>query len=129
MNQSPLIFLVEDDPQLQDMYKRKLEHEQYSILIAGTGQEALELIKEHTPSIILLDVMLPDGMNGFDILERIKQMPDKKDIPVILFTNLSTEEHVAKDMGADAYLVKADTSLDEVVTTIQKLIQEKTKDK
>lgn len=116
------LLLVEDDPELQTMYKRKFTHEQLSFTIAGTGKDALQAINDHKPHLILLDVMLPGGMNGFDVLQSIKQNPETASIPVIMMTNLSSEEEQAKQMGVTEYLVKADTSLDELVNKIKQHI-------
>lgn len=123
MTDQPLhILLVEDDPQLQAMYKRKFEHEQFSVSVAGTGKDALQALQDKKPNLILLDVMLPDEMNGFDILEHVKQNSETAHIPVVMFTNLSAEEEVAKQAGAAAYLVKAETSLEEVITVIKRIL-------
>jgi CheY-like chemotaxis protein len=116
------ILLVEDDPELQTMYKRKLTYEQFSFTIAGTGKEALQALKDKKPHLLLLDVMLPGGMNGFDILQEIKQNPDTATIPVIMMTNLSSEEEQALQMGVQEYLVKSDTPLDDLMTKIKKYL-------
>jgi diguanylate cyclase len=113
------ILLVEDDPELQAMYKRKLTYEHYSFTIAGTGKEALQALRDKKPNLILLDVMLPGGMNGFDILQEVKQNPDTATIPVIMMTNLTSEEEQALKMGVSEYLVKADTTLDELMEKIK----------
>jgi len=61
-------------------------------------------------------------MNGFDVLEDMKRNPNSQAIPVIMLTNLDSEEKVAKEVGADEYLVKADHSIDEIVERIQKRV-------
>lgn len=119
MNDFPKILIVEDDQQLRDMYIRKLTFEKFHPVGAVNGEEGLRLARSEHPDLILLDVMLPGNMNGFDVLEVLKRDPDLKDIPVIMSTNLNTEEIVAKNIGASDYLVKANTSLDDVIKKIR----------
>ena len=113
------ILLIEDDQELSVMYKRKLEYEHFSVSLAKTGKEALQALIDHKPALILLDIMLPGGMNGFDILQTVKQNPETASIPIIMMTNLSSEEEQAKQLGVNEYLVKADTSLDKLVERIK----------
>ena len=63
----------------------------------------------------MLDIMLPGGMNGFDVLEKLKADPLTEKIPVVVLTNLDSEEKVAKTIGACDYIVKSDTTKDELV--------------
>lgn len=114
------ILVIEDDPQLQIMYKRKLTFEKFTALVATTGEEGLKIATEQHPDLILLDVMLPGQMNGFDVLEVLKRDEQLKKIPVIMSTNLNSEETVAKTIGVVDYLIKANTSLDEVIEKIKK---------
>jgi adenylate cyclase len=117
------ILIVEDDHALQSIYSQKLTSEGFAVRQAFTGNQGLTLSKEKTPDLILLDVMLPAGMNGFDLLERIKVDPVLAAVPVIVFTNLDSEQSVAKTMGAVDYLVKANTSIDELVSKVKMYIK------
>ena len=116
------ILIVEDDADFQDIYKQRLTDEGYQVQHAYVGKQALEMLKGSKPDLILLDIMLPGGMNGFDILEQVKANNDLKAIPVIVLTNLDGEAKTAKEIGAVDYIVKANTSLDEVVAKIKKKI-------
>ena len=87
-----------------------------------TAKEALRNIKTVSPNVILLDIMLPGGMNGFDLLEELKRDSVLKKIPVVVLTNLDSENDVAKKIGADEYMVKSDTTIDKVVTLVQKYL-------
>src|SRR3989338_8089056 len=109
------ILIVEDDSQLQVIYQKKLSREGHEVFLATTGQEALLIATSKKPDIILLDVMLPGGLNGFDILEQIKRDATLKTIPVLILTNLDTEQGTALSIGASDYIIKANTSLDEMV--------------
>src|SRR3989338_3538261 len=110
------ILIVEDDKSTQDLYKMKLEAAGYTVDIAADGQAALTKATQGKPDLIVLDLMLPGGMNGFDVLNRIRQTPELKDIKVVVLTNLSSEAETAKDMGVYDYLVKANTSIDDVLS-------------
>jgi DNA-binding response OmpR family regulator len=118
-NKPKRILIVEDDMSLQQILAEKLGNLGFEPVTAGTGQQALNKIKVSVPDLILLDIMLPGGMNGFDVLERIKANPVLKNIPVIVLTNLDTEQKTALDIGAIDYIVKANISLDEVVLKIK----------
>lgn len=125
MNIPPKILIVEDDRQLRDMYIRKLTFEKFNPIGAEDGTVGLQLAKSEHPDLILLDVMLPGNVNGFDLLEQIKRDSDLMNIPVIMSTNLNTEEIIARNIGAVDYLVKANTSLDDVVAKIKQHLEKK----
>lgn len=116
------ILIVEDDSQLQLIYQKKLTREGHEVFLAETGQEALIFAKEKYPNIILLDVMLPGGQNGFDVLEQIKRDPSISQTPILILTNLDTEQSTAMSIGASDYIIKANTSLDEMVAKVNKYL-------
>ncbi len=113
------ILIVEDDTALQKILTEKLTGVGIGVMTASTGQEALTKIKVDQPDLILLDIMLPGGMNGFDVLEQLKANETYKSIPVIVLTNLDTEQKTALDIGAIDYIVKPNISIDEVVLKIK----------
>lgn len=117
------ILIVEDDQNLRQILVERLGGMGFSVDEAENGQQALNKIKAVQPNLVLLDIMLPGGMNGFDVLEQIKANPALKDIPVIVLTNLDTEQKTALDIGAIDYIVKANISLDEVVLKINNNLQ------
>lgn len=117
------ILIVEDDSQLQDIYNRKLTREGNEVILATTGEEGLLKVKQNIPDIILLDVMLPGGQNGFDVLEQIKRDPNLSKIPILILTNLDTEQETAMSIGANDYIIKANTSLDEMVAKVNKYLK------
>lgn len=90
---------------------------------AVTGREGLTMVKTENPDLILLDVMLPGGMNGFDVLEDLKRTEATKNIPVIILTNLDSETNVAKSIGAKDYLVKANTTKDDLVKIVMDCLE------
>jgi DNA-binding response OmpR family regulator len=113
------ILIVEDDLSLLNILREKLEEMGLKVTTAETGQQALNKIKDTPPNLILLDIMLPGGMNGFDVLEQVKANPILKEIPIIVLTNLDTEQKTALDIGAIDYIVKANISLDEIVLKVK----------
>jgi DNA-binding response OmpR family regulator len=113
------ILIVEDDNHLQMIYKTKLESDGYEIIQATTGQQGITLAKDKHPDLILLDIMLPEGMNGFDVMGQLQIDANTKDIPIIVFTNLDSEKQTAISMGAVDYVVKANTSIDELTIKVK----------
>ena len=112
------ILIIEDDTSLSEAYKEMFKPEEFSVSIAATGQEGLNRIKQETTDIIILDIMLPGGMNVFDVLEQIKRNPATQNLPVLVLTNLDSEDKVAKTIGVCDYAVKANTTKDEVVKLV-----------
>ncbi len=119
------ILIVEDDIQLQDIYKRKLTKEGYNVIVAGNAQDGLQAAKTGNPALILLDLMLPGGQNGFDILEQIKRDQNLAKVPVIILTNLDGEQQSAMAIGAADYIIKANTSLDQMMAKVKSFTQNK----
>src|SRR3990170_8069913 len=104
----PTVLIVEDDPVLLKMYTEKFGYEGFKVLNAKDGEEALKVSLEEKVDIILLDIMLP-RMSGTDYLEKFRQNPKGKSVPVIALTNLAEEEERqrALRLGVKEYLVKA----------------------
>lgn len=113
------IMLVEDDAILVEMYQAKFELEGHDIVVAGNGQECLDLLNDYEPDLILLDILMPK-LNGFHVLKEIKKHPGLRAIPVILLTNLGEAEvdmntELARALGVTDYLIKSHHTPDEVV--------------
>jgi CheY-like chemotaxis protein/two-component sensor histidine kinase len=100
----PKILVVEDDRDLAILLRRQLESDGYQVLLAGTGEDALWLAREAKPQLITLDIMLPD-IDGFAVLERLKQNPLTLGIPVVIVSVL-TETEKGYALGAVDYVVK-----------------------
>lgn len=115
------VLIVEDDPILLRMYSEKFNFEGFKVLTAKDGQEALDVALKSAIDIVLLDIMLP-RMSGTDFLDRLRQGPKGKDIPVVVLTNLAeeSEKQRAIKLGVKEYLVKAMQTPDEVVEKIKK---------
>ena len=116
------ILLVEDDLDIQRVYSEKLKVEGYEVHLAVDVPHGLQQIEEVKPDIVLLDIMLPGKMNGFEMLQYIKTDDRYKQIPVIVMTNLDTEREEALKVGAADYLIKANTELSVLTEKIKHLI-------
>ena len=116
------ILLIEDNKQLVKLYKGKLEDEGYEVYVATTGDGGLNLVRKEKPNLIILDIMLPGGKNGFDVLERLKADNELKKIPIFVLTNIESEEKVAREIGAADYAVKAHLDPKDVLERIRKVL-------
>lgn len=110
---------MEDDLDLLKLYAEKLTASKFEVVQAWSGKQALMELSDKKPDLILLDIMLPGGLNGFDVLEKIKVNDELKKIPVFIMTNLDNQEEVAKKVGAEGYFVKVNTNLEEMVKRIK----------
>lgn len=117
------IMWVEDDPFLSDVIAKKLGGEECAMLHASSGEQALVMLETAKPDLLLLDIVLP-GMDGYEVLERIKQSEKTKNIPVIMLSNLGQRSDVekAKQLGAIRFFIKAMSSLDEVIEEIKTVL-------
>lgn len=118
------VLIIEDDSQIQKLYKAALEEELFEVTICGSGVEALQVAKNDPVDIVLLDIMLGGGMNGFDVLEQLKRNQKTTSIPVIVLTNIDSEKKTALAIGANDYIVKTETSLAQVVQKIKSLVSD-----
>lgn len=116
------VLVVEEDTSLSKIYQEKLEHIGCKVAIATTGSEALNFCRSQNPDLILLDVMLPGGMNGFDVLEQLKKNANYTAIPVLVLTNLDSEAKTAFEIGAVDYLVKANTKIEDIIMKVKSLL-------
>ncbi len=120
------ILFIEDESALQKTFGDLLRQEGYEMISALDGEIGLRLAKLKKPDLILLDLILPK-MHGFEVLKKLKEDKETKDIPIIILTNLEGIGDVEKaiNLGATTYLVKAHYSLEEVVEKIKKALGEK----
>jgi len=119
------ILFIEDESALQKTFGEILSKEGYEMISALDGETGLKLVKTKKPDLILLDLVLP-RLNGFEVLKKLKENRETKDIPVIVLTNLERIEDVDKaiELGATTYLVKVQYTLEEVVEKIKKALGE-----
>jgi DNA-binding response OmpR family regulator len=104
MTMSPTVLVVDDEPTIREVVVSYLEREGYDTLEAGDGREAQQLLQNHTPHLVVLDLMLP-GMDGLELCRWIRS---NSDLPVIMLTARGEEADriVGLELGADDYVTK-----------------------
>ncbi len=101
------ILLIEDNVEILDNLKEYLELAGYRIISATNGEEGLEIALQHIPDLIVCDVLMP-GIDGYEVLRRLKQKPASANIPFIFSSSLSekVDKFQAIALGANDYFVK-----------------------
>jgi len=114
------IVAADDDPQLLRLVTRNLEFEEYEVLPASDGQQALEQVEAHSPDLVLLDVMMP-RMDGFTVCQRIREFST---VPIIIVTARGQDQDKVRglDLGADDYLTKP-FSVDELLARVRAVLR------
>ena len=99
------ILVVDDEPDFVGMITMRLEANDYDVVTASTGEEALHKIEQEKPDAVLLDILMP-GIDGLETLRRIRKVNDK--LPVYIITAFSSEERfrLANKFGASGFIVK-----------------------
>lgn len=123
MTEQKTVLLVEDDPDQILMYDTEFTAHGLNVITAKNGEEGIETAKAKHPDIILVDELM-EGMNGTEALKVLKQEPETKDIPVIIFSNLEKSEMAvkAKEMGAADYVIKSKVVPREMVDKIKAIL-------
>lgn len=106
MTSKGVILLVEDETNLRELVKARLEQNGYQVLTAADGYEALARVRENSPDLLILDLMIPK-MDGYTVC-RMLRFSRSEPLPIIMFTARSSPDDVRRgiDAGADAYIVK-----------------------
>ncbi len=121
------IFVVDDEEDTVELAKMVLEYEGYRVFSASNGEEAITFLEDENnekPDLVLLDVLMPKK-NGLDVCRWIKQHPELKRIPVLLFTaKVGKKDRIAgEEAGADAYINKP-FSADDLLSLIKTHLEE-----
>ncbi|OAN53726.1 DNA-binding response regulator [Paramagnetospirillum marisnigri] len=119
----PLILIVEDEASLVTMLRYNLEKEGYRVCEAGDGEEALTVLAERKPDLVLLDWMLP-SLSGIEVCRQLRRKPATRELPVIMLTARGEEGDKIRGLntGADDYLTKP-FSLPELMARIRALLR------
>ncbi len=117
------ILVIEDDKFLRELLVRKLSTEGFAVENAIEAEAAFRILAERKPDIILCDLILP-GVDGFEIVRRIKAEPKTADIPIVILSNLGQKEDLDRAMalGAVDFMVKANFTLDEIVAKVRSIL-------
>jgi two-component system alkaline phosphatase synthesis response regulator PhoP len=118
------ILIVEDDKFLRELISQKLLQEGYDISEAVDGEKGAEAVKKEKPDLVLLDLILP-GIDGFEVLARIKADSLTSEIPVIILSNLGQKDDIEKGLknGAADYLIKAHFTPAEIVEKVKGVLK------
>ncbi len=122
MDTGAKVLVVDDEPNVLRSLAQYLTIEDFTVETASNGLEALEKVDSFLPELILLDVMMP-GMDGFEVLDKLKADPVHANTPIIMLTAKDQSADVLKgyQSGATSYLVKP-FNLDELVETINQVL-------
>lgn len=118
------VLIVEDDNFLQSLEAKKMTKEGYEVLTANNGEEALALFAKNVHvDMVLLDLMLP-GIDGFGVLEKMREETKTAKTPVIVFSNLSEEKDIKKanELGISEFMVKSNFTLDQLAERVKSLV-------
>ena len=118
------ILIVDDEPNVVVPIQFLMEQQGYRAMIAERGEDALDLIYQYKPDLVLLDIMLP-GIDGYEVCEIIRLNPNYQDVKIIFLTAKGREVEIAKGLalGADAYITKPYSNA-ELVAKVKELLEE-----
>ncbi len=120
------ILLVEDEPMLGNLLKQRLVKENYEVVQARDGAEAIRFLKTDNVDLVLLDIILPK-MSGFEVMEAINSDPSIHSAPIVIVSNLGQEGDVERgqQLGAVGYFIKAQLSIEELISKIKEFFVSK----
>jgi CheY-like chemotaxis protein len=120
--QSGTILIIDDDPSVRKVAQFRLEREGYRVLVAPNGADGLQLAKAERPGAILLDILMP-GMDGREVLRRLKADADTAAIPVILLTVVEAHDELSEPIGPGwADRVSKPYNPDHLLQTVQRVL-------
>ncbi|AEJ02975.1 CheA signal transduction histidine kinase [Nitrosomonas sp. Is79A3] len=122
-NTAPAIMVVDDSLTVRKVTCRLLEREGCDVLIAKNGKEAIEILQDSIPDVMLIDLEMPK-MNGFELIEKVRANPETAHIPMIIISSRTAEKHrkIAKDLGVNIFLGKPYKE-DELLNHLSELIR------
>ncbi|MHC4386796.1 MAG: response regulator transcription factor [Planctomycetota bacterium] len=121
------ILIVDDEVNAVVPIQFLMEQQGYRVMIAERGEDALDLIYQYKPDLVLLDIMLP-GIDGYEVCEIVRLNPDYRNIKIIFLTALGREVEIARGLtiGADAYITKPYMNAD-LVAKVKDVLEESDK--
>ena len=123
------ILVVDDDPMIVRLCRVNLELEDYEVVEAGDGKEALAVVAAEAPDLMICDVMMPH-LNGLEVVERLRRDPAHRDLPIVLLSAKAQERDIQQgtSAGADKYLTKP-FDPDELLKVVEELLEGRAKDR
>jgi two-component system alkaline phosphatase synthesis response regulator PhoP len=123
------ILVVDDEPHIVEVVQDYLKQAGFRVLTARDGQTALTLARHEHPDLVVLDLMLPGGLDGLDVCRQLRQDPGLADVPIIMLTARTeeTDRLIGLELGADDYITKP-FSPREVVARVRAVLRRAKKD-
>jgi len=117
------ILIVDDEPHVVVPIQFLMEQQGHRVMIAERGEDALDLIYQYKPDLVLLDITLP-GIDGYEVCEIVRLNPNYRNVKIIFLTARGREEEIVKGLalGADAYIVKPYSNA-ELVAAVKAVIE------
>lgn len=123
-NKKRQILIIEDDEFLRETLVRKFKKLGYRVSESITGEDGLEVLKTAAPDIIILDLILP-GIDGFEVLKKIKEDERVLRIPVFILSNFGSQEDIERglNLGAEDYVIKTNVSPSDVIKKVEDILK------
>ncbi|MGA7669468.1 MAG: response regulator transcription factor [Nitrolancea sp.] len=122
MGVSSHILVVEDERAIASFLRRGLSYEGYRVTVADSGRQALESARDDAPNLVILDVMLPDGLDGIEVCRRLRSAGDEFPILMLTARDEVADRVAGLDAGADDYLVKP-FAFEELLARVRALLR------
>jgi len=119
------ILIIEDDPYVRKFYERLFKFDEHEVIFAENGPIGIKLAQDGQPSLILLDIVMPE-MNGMEVLDALKAHDVTKSIPVVMLTNIDDTATIqeAQRKGVVGFMVKAYYEPEALRSHVEALIKE-----
>ena len=116
----PKVLIVEDESSLLELYRLALQRAGFAVDTAADGAAGLQQIAKTRPDLVLLDILMPQ-VDGYQLLRRLKRDVATRDVPVVIFSNLSQKEEIEKGLklGARDFIIKTSITPPELVAKVQ----------
>jgi len=120
------ILIVEDEPDIVEIYGFQLKNHGYGLEAVNDGQAALIWLKKNTPDLVLLDLLIPE-VNGYEFLDKIKSYPNRKKMLIYAWSNLTQKKEIdlAIKKGADGFLIKSDYAPTKLAEEVKEILKNK----
>jgi CheY-like chemotaxis protein len=115
------VLVADDELSIRKLYQRELRREGYNVLFASNAQEAVQMARETSPDLVIMDIRMP-GMDGIEAMGRI--LEENNEVPVVINTAYSSYKDSFMSWCADAYVTKS-SDLTELKHTIRSILSEK----
>lgn len=119
------VLIVEDNEFIARLWADKLRKAEYTVILAASSGAGLDMARSEKPSVIILDVMIPGGMDGFEVCLKLKEIDELRSVPILIVSNLWQENLVekAKSAGATEFIAKSRISPGELLDRVKKLLE------